>query len=176
MMTDGMIVGRFPSNLRRRRRIFLAFCYLAGLVAGVILAAQADSSFSSWMRTAVFQRVSIVSLLSVLFLPFLISAFAVFYGWSFLLYPICFLKSLSFGYCCAGISILFGAAGWLGCWLLLFSQLLAMPILLFYWMRHIDGLQKPLLSEAALLASILYLVGSLDHCLISPFLVKVIEF
>lgn len=176
MKTCSVFYGRFPSQPRKWRRIFLALCYCAGLLMGSIVAAQAQESIASWMRTAEFQRVSIVSLLSVTCLPFLISALAVMISQTWLLFPICFLKAFCFGFCATGVSCVFGSAGWLVCGLLLFTDLCSMPLLIFWWLRYLDGLRRLRFSDTALTASLLFLIGSLDHCVISPFLAGIINF
>lgn len=168
MMTGSVYYGRIPSLQRKWRRIVLAFLYCAGLLIGAMLAVQASDCFLTWMRSVEIIRMSIVGLLTVTTLPFLISALAVLISQSWLLFPICFLKALSFGFCSGGVWFVFGSAGWLGCGLLLFTDLCALPVLFCYWLRHIEG-TKTALSEAALYMSLLFLAGSLDHCLISPF-------
>lgn len=176
MKACNVFYGRFPMQPRKHRRIFLALCFYGGLLLGAVLATQAEESFISWMRTVQVQRVSIVSLLGAAFLPFLISAYAVLISQVWLLFPVCFLKAFSFGFCVAGVSYVFGSAGWLVCGLLLFTDLCTMPMLLFFWLRHIDGAHRPQLAESALTASLLFLAGSLDHCLITPFLAEIINF
>ena len=175
MKSYSVFYGHSPLQPRKWRRIFLALCYCAGLLMGSIVAAQAQESIASWMRTAEFQRVSIVSLLSVTCLHFLISAAAVLIAQVRLFYPVCFLKAFSFGFCAGGVYLVFGSAGWLVCGLLLFTDLCSMPLLYLFWQRYIDGSRRLVLTDAVLPASLLFLIGSLDHCIITPFLMKITE-
>ena len=56
--------------------LFLAFCWIAGLVSGASACLAAGDSLNSLMRGAAARPVSIVSLLGVTMFPFLLSAFA----------------------------------------------------------------------------------------------------
>lgn len=175
MKLYSVFYGHSPLQPRKWRRMILALCYCAGLAAGAFAAVQAEESLVSWMRTVQLQRVSIVSLLVVALLPFLISAAAVLIAQVRLFYPVCFLKAFSFGFCAGGVYLVFGSAGWLVCGLLLFTDLCSMPLLYLFWQRYIDGSRRLALTDAVLPASLLFLIGSLDHCIITPFLMKITE-
>ena len=65
-----------PAWWRKYSFLFLAFCWIAGLLSGASVYLAAGDSLNSLMRSAVMRPVSIVSLLCVTMFPFLISAFA----------------------------------------------------------------------------------------------------
>lgn len=175
MFTGFHFHSYFSLNQRRSRWLYLALCWIAGLLMGSLLAIGAGNAFSSWMRTADLGCVSIVSFVTVLFLPFLFSAFAVMISRPQLLLLICFLKAFSFGFCASGITQCFQSAGWLVRGLLLFSDGCLLPVLLWFWVRHIDGTQRVTTSEMLACAALTFLVGSVDRCLVSPFLAMLIE-
>ena len=166
----------WPIQLRRIPTLLLAFSMTIGLISGVFLALN-DIPFSvSVMRTAVLIRVSIVGILSVQFLPFLLSAFAVYTFGRFWIIPICSLKAFSFGYTAAMVSQAFGDAGWLARWLLLNSSCMSLPLLIWFGIRHLDGKhQSSLFWDFGLCAALVLWIGSLDYRVISPFLVNLID-
>ena len=176
-----MTAGRFLTVhcsvcSRRIYRPLLAFLMLLGFLCGIFLTVNSDPSSVSLMRTAALSRVSIVGLLTVLLLPFLLSAFAVYTSSTYLLFPVCWLKAFSFSHSAGMISLAFGNAGWLVRWLLLFSSGLSLPVLIWFCMRHGDGThRKDLLRDFSVCMVLVLLIGSLDFRVISPFLVKLIE-
>lgn len=169
-MIMARFLHRFFSELRRKSNVWiLAVCFFAGLVLGIRASHEAGLSFPL-MRGALKSTVSIVRLLSILLLPFLFSALAVYFSKPKLLYGIAFLKAFVFAFISAGISAGFGGAGWLIRWLLMFSDSLCLPVLLLYWLRHIPGRRRFQTADTMILAGCIGLVGLLDHRLIMPLL------
>lgn len=153
----------------------LALFWGAGLLLGVGLACQAGDSIFSLMRIAASRRVSIVGLFSSILLPFLLSAAAVYLHGASLLLPVSFLKAFSFGFCAVTVMKAFGSAGWLVCRLLLFSDCCLMPVLFWFWLRHIRGGRRSVKMDMRLCAILIAAVGSIDYFLISPFLMSIID-
>lgn len=161
---------RFFSELRRNANVaILAACFLVGLILGIRMSHEAEFSFSL-MRSALKSTVSIVRLLSVLLLPFLFSALAVYFSKPKLLYGIAFLKAFAFGFVSAGINAAFGSAGWLVRLLVMFSDCMSMPILWLYWLRHLPGKRVFQAADVMITVGCISLVGFLDHMLIMPLL------
>ena len=79
-----------PAWWRKYSFLFLAFCWIAGLLSGASVYLAAGDSLNSLMRSAVMRPVSIVSLLCVTMFPFLISAFAVYISEPWLLLIVSF--------------------------------------------------------------------------------------
>lgn len=77
--------------------MILALCWSFGLLFGFCPHAQAELDVS-WMRGLRYRAVSIVSLLRVILLPFLLSAFAVLLSAPALRLPVCFCKAYLHGY------------------------------------------------------------------------------
>ena len=160
--------------LRRKRKFFLASIWICGLYFGSFAASQ-NSALVSMMRTAAQSRVSIVSLLPVLLLPFLISAFAVSISKPWLIILVCFSKAFSFGLHVGAISIAFGSAGWLARMLLLFSAGCCVPVLYWFWLRHFSGRYRSAVwRDFGICSGIVLFIGFLDCGIISPYLASII--
>lgn len=79
-----------PAWWRKYCFLFLAFCWIAGLLSGASACLAAGDSLNSLMRGAAARPVSIVSLLGVTMFPFLLSAFAVYISEPWLLLIVSF--------------------------------------------------------------------------------------
>lgn len=150
--------------------IFLILFWLMGLVSGIVLFCKSAYLFLPLMRGIFRKSVSIVCLYCVSILPFVLSAFAVSFNRQLLLYPICFLKALSFTFVSGAVWVTSGSAGWLVWRLLMFCDVTSLPLLYWYCRRHISGLRSFSLTEFLLVASLVFLLGSIDYCCISPWL------
>lgn len=164
----------FSCARRKHCGWFLASLWILGLSSGIWAYASAGDSVTSLMRGTVSGAVSIVSLLCVTGLPFLLSAFAVFISCPWLIFPLAFLKGVLFSFTAMGIIVTFGSAGWLIRQLLCFADVAAMPLLYWFWLlcfrtgEWFGGMQL------MLTAALLFLLGSIDYCLISPYLANLI--
>ena len=165
----------FPHWWRKSAAVFLALSWLAGLMLGVVLFVHTDGCFSSLMRGALDDTVSIVVRISVAVLPFLFSAFAVYIFKPGLLLPVCFLKAFAFSFVSVGVLSSFGSGGWALRWLLMFTDILSLPVLYFYWRQHISGDVCFSGSGTFFMLSLLILIGCIDCCCISPFLAGLIS-
>lgn len=159
-----------PSDRQLPCKILLLVSWSIGLICGIAYAFQADSSFSSLMHSAALSPVSIVSLLIVLFLPFLISAIAVFLSRPVLLMPLAFTKAFSFGACAFAADLAFSSAGWLLRSMLMFSDLLTVPVLIWFWLRCLKGDRFRSCRDLAICAGFIVLIGNFDFYIVSPFL------
>lgn len=149
-------------------------CWCAGLFLGTSLAGQAEPASVSLMRAAASRQVSILNLLFVLFIPFLLSAFAVFLSQRWLLFPIALGKAFSFGYTAGLIGCAYGTAWWLVRPLLMFSDCLAVPLLCWFMLRCLADHRRALWWDLALCAGITAMIGSIDIVVIAPFLAALI--
>ena len=154
----------------RISRWLFVIVWSAGLFFGTSIFRFSGSVSSSVMHGLLEDSVSIVSLFSVSFLPFLFSAFAVSIGLPWLLFPICFAKALCFSYVSAAIMTGFHCAGWLVRLLFMFNDLLSVPMLFLYGLRNIVHTGRIHLWELLMVFSALLLIGSIDYCFVSPFL------
>ena len=139
--------------------LILALAWLAGMAAGVWL-------FIGNPPVSLMHRsnpVSIVRLLVSAFFPFLLSASAVLLFSPRVIPILGFLRAMVYGY--VELGIFRGASRWL----LFFSQSAALP--LFYWvLLHCIGGERSFgFWDFFFLFSLIFLIGSMDYCMISPF-------
>lgn len=143
-------------------------CWFLGLLIGVEIAAGADSSSFLWMLSDGF-TVSISGLLSVVVLPFLLTAIAVLFSGSILLLAVVFFKALCVGWLGYGIALIFGEASWLAQFILMFSDVFITPLLMLFWIRSAD-VQLPLRKVELLFCfAVSLVVWGMDVLIISPF-------
>ncbi len=166
------VFSRFLSC--NRPAVLLAFFWSLGLASGILFAAASGETFFLLVRTAASRRVSIVGLVASCYLPFLLSAFAVFIGKQKLLYPIVFLKALLFSWCAIASSAAFSSAGWLVRPMLQFTDILTVPVLCWFSLRHTSD-HGMLFRDFSICTLLFVLAGSLDYCLVSPFLASLID-
>ena len=163
------------SCFRPFSRILFGFVFLGGLLLGALLAPYAAEDYYLLMRRAAGSPVSIVGLFASILLPFLIAAYAVFISKPVLLYAVCFCKAVLFSFCCRGIQLSFGSAGWLVLILMQFSDLCMLPVLCWFSFRHLGNGTHQLKRDFAIVCLIGFAVGILDYCMVSPFLVMLID-
>lgn len=167
------ILYQYFSVLRRNQRcVLLAFFMAAGFLAGIRISAQIPFS-ASLMRGLFSSPVSIVPSLCAALIPFLFSAFAVYFTCPNALFPLAFLRCAAYGFISGGITRWFGEGGWLVRWLTLFHSSLCVPVLAVYWFRHIRGdLQFSWGDTTATLALTVFAVW-LDFRYILPLLASI---
>lgn len=165
------------SALRHSSRIciwILAFVWISGLICGVMYAAY-DATIISLMRMVCFNCVSIVGLATILILPLLISAVAVYFSKPAVIYLLSAFKAFSSGYCIYGTLAVYGSAGWLIRLLLLFSDTCITVVLMWFWIRHISGSKRALTADTAVCTVLAGLIGIIDYTVVSPFLVTLVD-
>ena len=157
---------------RRQRRfpLLLGLVWASGFATGGFIHCVFGSVFFPWMRGIIFLPVSIVGLFCAACFPFLFSVFAVYLGLRWLLYPVCFGKALIFSLISSALWVHFGTAGWLAWLLIMFNDVISLPLLYRYWLRYISGLRPFSIVDVLLTVSCLLIIGSVDYYCISPFL------
>lgn len=153
----------------------LALSWIIGMLLGIPAALAASEFLVPMMRGSVSYPVSIPGLLAATLLPFLISAYAVSLSEPWLLLFISTIKAFGFSFCACGVSLAFGQSSWLVRFLFLFSDHCLIPVLYLYWLRHIRGESMVTSWELPACIGTALAVGSIDYCLIAPFLVSLIE-
>ena len=162
-----------PVMGRRTAVQVLAWAFLAGLLSGLPASAGAEDVFCE-TKAAFAYPAGIAVFISPL-LPLLFSGFAVYVKRSVLLVPAAFWRAFLFSYAGSGIIRSWGQAGWLVGGLAQFGSFCSLPVLWWYWLRHIggeafDGRTLFLALGAALL------IGWVDAGVISPFLSNILTF
>ena len=148
-------------------KLLIGFCWISGLLFGMYAASVAGDTFLLMMRGDV-STVSIPGLL-IAFLPFLLTAFAVFLPHPGFLIPLVLWQSFSYGFCACGLSAVYHGAAWLVRFLLMFSQIATVPLLMWLWLRKCDFPDSFRTGELAACGAAVILIGVLDYCMVSPF-------
>lgn len=164
---------RWQRFLRKGATTILAFSWIVGLVSGFLLSYHAGDSLCSLMRGCVYSSVSIVWFLSVSIFPFLFSALAVFLSFPQLLFVICFIKALLYGFLFVGLDFAWGSAAWLIRIAVLLDDLILMPICYWFWHIHISGEKKCSVTKCGLIIfGVILVVFGIDRLTI-PFFADV---
>ena len=153
--------------------VVLAWAFVIGLLVGClassgcrILLKKSNNSLAPCAGISVFVPTVV---------PLLFSGFVVYIRKPLLLIPIAFWKSLFLSCVGTGIVLTWGCAGWLVGGFALFGSICALPVLWYYWLRHIRG--EPFSFRLfALALSAMILIGWIDFLVISPFLMKILTF
>ena len=161
---------KLPNWWRCTCRLFLALSWCAGLFLGILAASAASETLVPLMRGTVTAPVSIFGLLAVIFLPFLFSAYAVYFAEPWLLLIVSIFKAFSFAFCSFGLCLAFGQCSWLVRFLYLFSDVFSIPVLYCFWLRNISGRTRSSRRECIVFGIITLVIGCIDYWLISPFL------
>jgi len=161
-----------PFVCRKCRGFLLASCWLLGLVCGWLLFHYAGTICEALMRRIVISPVSISGLLSSFLIPFLITVYSVCFSMPWIIFPVCFLKGVSFSFVSSGIWKAFSSAGWLVQSVLLFRSSCFAVGAFLVWIRFFSGRST---SGAFFVWLLLAAAGCiLDYSVISPFLASLI--
>ena len=170
---DRLLCLDLTNNVCRKYRIILVIHWLLGLLTGIFLALTADIHFPPLMLSVFCDRMSIVCFLAAFLLLLLISFFSALLSQRYLLFPLAFVKAFLFAFAGAMLMNTFSASGWLMQLLLMFSDLLILPI--FWWLWLMERSEGMLYAYAVAAAGIVLIV-LLDYALITPFLADLIVF
>ena len=160
---------------RRGYVTVLAFTLCTGFVLGSVVSLLLVDYDYSLMRTAAESGVSIVSLLPVIILPFLLTAFAVLLRQRWLLILFGFTKAFLFSFALTCVVSQYASSGWLISMLLLFSDILTFPVLCWVWIRVLIHPAEELLPKLSFVLIPLLCTVYFDAQFISPFLVHLLS-
>lgn len=171
-----MSLTKIVTHLQWRKisQWLLGAFWVFGLTLGALTAHGCDGIIQPLIRESAGLTPSLIGLCCATFFPFLLSAFAVSLSEPWLLLVISTCKAFSFSFCAVGVSLAFGQSGWLVRFLFLFSDLLQLPLLCWYWLRHIKGSANGRWDIPFCTVS-LTAIGVLDYAVIAPFLASVIR-
>ena len=144
-----------------------------GFVSGVVISLRLPESYVALIQSAAGKQATCFGLILTGFLPFVAAYFSVYFSKYGLLYPIGFLKTFSFSLCAMCIYRCFGSAGFLVRGLFQFTDILLLPVLYWYSLRHLTGV---ITKKDSFLCFFLFLGASyLEYRFVSPFLAMLIE-
>lgn len=110
-------------------RWVLACVWFSGFLLGIFFFFRTVPYCVSLMRGLSISSVSIVGVMFCILLPFLISAFAVYYSRTLIVFAVCFFKTFCYMVVSCMILSSYNGAGWLYCQLLMVHEILSLPIL-----------------------------------------------
>lgn len=171
-MTTGKI--ELKGLWKRFSPAFLASTWAVGMTLGAVVAISSRQFLVPMVEDGVAKEPFLSGLLCSAFLPFLLSVFAVSFNEPWLLLIISMFKAFSFSFCATGVSLAYAQSSWLVRLLFLFSDILIIPILYVYWLRHISDRYKVRRWELPLFLCIAGLVVWIDFQFIAPFLTSLI--
>ena len=157
------------SPVRKGTAYVLAVFWLAGILYGILCFAVARSDLSALMRSTITGSVSIVGLLSAVYLPFLLSAFALLFSLPWMLFCVCFCKAFLFAFVSLGLLLSFPGGGWLFRYFLLFGDCAVLPVLYWYWLHSISVPSVSRWFPTILTSCAGILAVGLDYRVISPY-------
>ena len=155
---------------RNKNIASLVFCWFFGFVIGVYLSFSQDSVCISLMHSVLTVQVSFVGLATSVFIPFILSAFAVYLHLTVIIRMICILKAMATGYCVVSLILLFQVASWVLCLLLLFADSLYQVFLFRFWIRNSNGVQDCFVFDCVSCAGIGTLAVLIQYLFITPVL------
>lgn len=164
---------RMLRNTTPEQLLFL--CWFAGSSLGFCAARFSGDAFASFLVLLPGQLPDWGGVFVSAMLPLLLSAIAVFLFQAAGCYLSCLIRGFGQGAVVCLIGLEFGSGAPLMTVLLLFSAWLINPVLLLYWLRCLHGDFHSHLPDTAATALLCGLVGAVDHGLIAPFLLDVIN-
>lgn len=149
--------------------------WFIGCLFGLLVYRFNEALFSALMRSAINSSVSIVGLSCIIFLPLLITAFAVKFSKPHILLFTCFLKGLLYFLCVLSAHGAFGSAGWLAQMILMFSDNCAVVLLWVLWLRYCLRRGACFRSLMILAFCVCVLVVGMDIFFVSPLSVSLLN-
>lgn len=153
--------------------LLLTLIWCFGVLMGTMYAQSLKQAFIDVFCVPFSAHLSFVGFLSPTVLPFLLSAFAVYFSKPKLLYCLCGFKAFSYAFCNYGISMALGPGNWLFRLLYMFSDFLGMPLLFCFWSRHTSGTKASLCESIWVLSIFLFLSG-VDYFHVTPYLLNLL--
>lgn len=141
--------------------------WLLGFFCGAVSAGYAEDICFSMMRTAFSTCVSIPCLLMASVLPVLFVVLTISFSYWWLLLPVTFAESLSFGFCGSLISLTYGSAAWL-VKLLMLPNIFLLPVSCWFVLRNLQQKQIRWKRDAAIAIGIAGIVAAVYYFVMIP--------
>ena len=116
---------------------------------------------------------SLLLLSAVSFLPLTLTQYVIRRRKAFLMFLLCFVIAMLFGYALYIIRIRFASGAWLALFLFLFPNLVNNTVLLWHWFRAGECSRKSLRTSTTIGIGILLLSICFDYYILTPFLSKI---
>lgn len=148
----------------------LCFSFILGFLSGTIIASNDADHIASMVRIAIRSEISPISLFAQIMLPF--SFTILIYGAEKrnLIFLLCFLSSITYGFTAVSVYFIYGTRHWLVSPLLVFSGTLRQASLLWLWLRNFTPQSSNIYLDTTIALSVSVVAAVMDVTLISPFL------
>lgn len=168
--------SRFRPSRFMKSGFCLALFWCAGLVCGFVAFSGSSIITSDILRLAAAEKPAIWRFLSVLLLPFLFSALAVYLSKPQFLPMIAFFKAFLLMFVSIYVYSGFGTAGWLIRFLLMFSDLISVSLLYCYWSLYVSGKRLFATRHFVVCCLPVLLLGCFDYYSVMPLLTGLLSF
>jgi len=155
-------------------RHLLIFLWLAGLGSGLFFSFLAGSVFDSISDIILDSSMAFPAFVSSQLLPLLLSTVLLYASKPVFLFPLVFLKGFSFSFVSFLILSTLGASGWLVRVLLMFSDLLLIPVLWWFWLNSFSDNKRLGMQCVIITVCAVFSVCFFDFTVIAPFLVSLL--
>lgn len=140
------MVSFFPGyDSDKNRKVYvaiLAFALCIGVIAGGFWAVEAKDSLRDFLRHAPVADVSLVSLSVSFGLLILLSCFSLAMSQRWVIILLALFKGLCLGILGVGTALSFATAGGLISFLFLFSEIITVPMLIWFWIHPFSSVRK----------------------------------
>ena len=160
---------------RKSRCIILAFSSCFFSASGIYCGFNSEGPFASLILMSPVTQVSIAGLLFSRMFPLLLSILAMIYNMPGSLVAICSLKSFLFGLVFSSVSRLYGFAGWIVSFLLLFSDFVSLLSVHLFSFWHAGGFHSGASKDIRFLIYFVLFFVFMDLAFVSPFLLSVFK-
>ena len=164
---------KFRDFKNARRMIHYAIfilCWVLGYLLGLFFAEFHTDRIRAYFFFATAVQAVPISSLFTAFLPLLLAYFCGRFSAQALLYPLAFLKALSFAYCSLGVLLAYGQSGWVVCMFLLFSASCSLPVFCWFCLHQIRQERSAEKISFLVCGALIMIIAALDHFYCSPIL------
>ena len=155
-------------------RHILNVFWILGVIIGCVSALYMTDSCKDLLVRSIVISAEPIGLLTVTFLPLVLSALAVYLSNRWLLIAVAFFKAIAFSYISMGLAVCLPASGWLIRLFLLFSDWCMLPILYWFWIRALSDNNTSWTKDIILTAAAGVVICVLDFSIISQFLNEIL--
>lgn len=153
-------------------KLLVLFSWFFGLLAGICISTNLSDLLIQLISLITESRSLFINKIIAHTIPFAISTLIIQKTAYYFLYPVIFLKALSFGLFSNSLFFSFGDAGWLVLILFSFSDFFSIVILLLFWYRAIAGRKDRVLRNGFFGLILIFIIVCFDQIFITPFTVS----
>lgn len=151
-------------------RLFLAMSWVTGLLAGLVLSSNLFAEICELVPFAIASPFSFAGIILATSIPFLLTVFVLHISKPFFLLPISLVKGILFSFNSFLFLFYYHSSGWLIRILIMFSDLITLPILWFLWLQSESNFGNSITGILLVLFAFVFLTCLFDYVAVAPFL------